>query len=131
MADDVWSALVRGALAFAHSRAGELTGTSFKDTGALVSSLVDGSKEGTSKARLETLKQEIADLKPLVKAVADAVKGKVNDARTAVTDMANELGTDPFTFEAAGGAATELGYVMIARRGVGPSRNPARYVTKI
>src|SRR5688500_9246343 len=42
MADDVWTALVKGSLAFAHSRAGDLVGDSFKDTGALVTSLGDG-----------------------------------------------------------------------------------------
>ncbi len=114
MTDDVWSALTRGVLGFAHSRAGDLTGSSFKDTGSLIASLFDNSPDGTTKTRLGTLKQDINDLSPLVQQVADAIKGKVNDAKTAVTNMANELGTDPFTIEAAGRGATELAFVLIA-----------------
>ena len=114
MPDDVWSGLVQGSLAFAHSRAGELTQTSFKDTGALVGSLFDGSPAGTAKQRLDQLKKDIKNLEAAVKPVVDAVKPKVKDAGDAVTRMAGELGTTPFTFEGAGRAATELAYVLIA-----------------
>lgn len=114
MADDVWSALVKGSLAFAHSRAGDLTKTSFKDAGSLAGSLFDGSPQGSAKQRLNQLKQDIKDLKAAVQPVVDAIKPKAKDAADAVGRMATELGTDPFTWEAAGRTATELAYVLIA-----------------
>src|SRR5262245_39862789 len=114
MPDGVWLALARSSLAFAHSRAGELTQTSFKDAGSLVGSLFDGSPPGTAKTRLDQLTKDIQNLVAAVKPVVDAVKPKAKDAAAAVARMANELGTNPFTFEAAGRAGTELAYVLIA-----------------
>ncbi|PPK73925.1 hypothetical protein B0F87_11336 [Methylobacter tundripaludum] len=114
MADDVWTALVKGALGFAHSRAGDLTGTSFKDTGSLVSSLFDNSPAGSTKERLKKLKEDIDALSKDIEVIVKAIDLQINAAKTAVQNMAKELGTDPFNFEAAGRAATELGYVLIA-----------------
>ncbi|WP_085316832.1 DUF6603 domain-containing protein [Derxia lacustris] len=114
MAENVWTALVKGCLAFAHSRAGDLVGESFSDSGSLVKSLFDGSPAGTAKTRLDELKKDIKDLKPQVEPLVKALKPKIDAGKTAVTNMAKELGTDPFTFEAAGRAATELGYLLIA-----------------
>ena len=114
MTDNVWAALVQGCLGFAHSRAGDLVGTSFKDSGALVGSLFDNSPAGTAKDRLQTLKADIAAVKDEVKPLIDAIKPQIDQAKTAVTNMANELGTNPFTFEAAGRAATELAFVLTA-----------------
>lgn len=114
MPDDVWSALAKGSLAFSHSHAGKITGTTFKDSGSLVSSLADGSPPGTTKLRFEQLKKDFKDLKPQVQKISDAVKGEAKKAKDAVANMAKELETDPFTWEAAARAATELSYVMIA-----------------
>lgn len=113
MSDDVWSALVKGVLGFAHSRAGDMVGDSFKDTGSFLKSLFDGSS-GTTKAAIEKIKTDVEDLKPIGKALADALKPKFEAAKTAVTNMATEIGTDPFTLEAAARASTELAYVLIA-----------------
>jgi hypothetical protein len=114
MADDVWSGLSKGALAFGHSRAGQLTGSAFSDTGALVTSLFDSSPAGTSKTRLEQLKEDVKNLSAAAEPVINAVKPEVTKAKTAVQSMANELGTDPFTWEAAARAATDLADVLIA-----------------
>jgi hypothetical protein len=114
MAENVWAALVKGCLGFAHSRAGELVGTSFNDTGSLVTSVFDNSPAGTTKARLQALKDDIAADSAAIKPVIDAIQPQINAAKTAVTNMANELGASPFTFEAAGRAATELAFVLIA-----------------
>jgi len=112
--DDVWSALAKGCLAFSHSHAGKITGSSFKDSGSLVSSLADGSPPGTTKARFEQLKKDIKDLKEDIKPLVKAIEKQAADAKVAVTNMATELGTSPFTWEAAARAATELSYFMIA-----------------
>jgi hypothetical protein len=114
MADDVWTALVKGSLAFAHSRAGDVVGDSFKDTGSLVTSLFDGSPAGTAKTRLEQLKTDIKNLSAAVKPIIDAVTPEVNKGKAAVTQMATELGTTPFTMAAAGRAAVELGHLLQA-----------------
>jgi hypothetical protein len=114
MADDVWTALVKGSLGFAHSRAGELTGTSFKDTGSLVSSLFDHSPAGSTKDRLKKLKDDLEALSKDVDAIVKALNDQIAAAKTAVQNMANDIGTDPFTLEAAGRAATELGYLLKA-----------------
>jgi hypothetical protein len=112
--DAVWSALAKGCLAFSHSHAGKITGSSFKDSGSLVSSLADGSPPGTTKARFEQLKKDIKDLKEEIKPIVKAIEKQAADAKVAVTNMATELGTSPFTWEAAARAATELSYFMIA-----------------
>ncbi len=114
MADDVWTALVKGTLVFTHSRAGEVVGDSFSDTGSLVTSLFDSSPAGTAKTRLDQLKKDIANGEEVAKPVVDAVKPEVLKGKTAVVAMAGELGTSPFTMEAAARAATELGKVLQA-----------------
>ena len=114
MTENVWAALVQGCLGFAQSRAGGLVGGAFKDTGSLVGSLFDNAPAGTAKDRLDQLKKDIDALKDAIKPVIEAIKSQIDAAKTAVTNMANELKTDPFTFEAAGRAATELSYVLIA-----------------
>ena len=99
MAEDVWSALVQGVLAFAHSRAGVLTGTTFKDSEALVGALAaDPTVQGVAKARLEQLKTDIKNLSDVGKKIADAIKPQVDQATKAVQDMGTELGKSPFTW---------------------------------
>jgi hypothetical protein len=114
MADDVWSALAKGSLAFAHSRAGDLTQTSFKDAGSLVGSLFDGSPAGTAKQRLDQLKTDIKNADLAVKPLVDAITLKAKAAVDAANRLATQIGTNPFTLEAAGRAATELASVLIA-----------------
>jgi hypothetical protein len=114
MPNDVWSALAKGCLGFAHSRVGDMTGTTFNDTGSLVTSLFDHSPLGTAKTRLDQLKRDVDSLSAAAQPVIDAVKPEVAKAKLAVGNMARELETAPFSLEAAGRAATELAYVMIA-----------------
>ena len=113
MANDVWSALVKGCVAFSHTQAGSLVRTSLKDTGSLVSSLLPGST-GIAKDRLSKLKKDLnaaGDAFAPIKKAVDAESKKASDA---VAQMAKELDTDPFTWEAATRAATELSYVLIS-----------------
>ena len=81
MADDVWSALVQGVLAFARSGIGTLTDTAFKDTGALVKALHDDSQPGTVKARLDQLETDIKNLAAAGKKIVDAVQPEVTKAK--------------------------------------------------
>ena len=111
MADDVWSALGKGCLAFSHSHAGKMTGTTFKDAGSLVSSLADGSQAGATKLYFEQLKKDIRPAATKNQADRSRNRNEAAKAKLAVGNMATELGTEPFTWEAAARAATELGYV--------------------
>ncbi|MEP6491827.1 MAG: DUF6603 domain-containing protein [bacterium] len=113
MSDDVWSALARGCVAFSHTQAGALVVTSFKDSGSLVTSLIPGST-GTAKDRLTQLKKDLSAAGDAFKPITKAIDAEAKKAKDAVANMAKELGTDPFTWEAAARAATELGYVLIA-----------------
>ena len=70
MSDDIIESFGRGFAGFAHSRAGELVGSSFSSTGSLVASLFDGT-EGTTKAAFGKLK---ADIDALVKALVEVCR---------------------------------------------------------
>lgn len=113
MSNDVWSALAHGCVAFSHTQAGTLVGTSFKDAGSLVASLIPGFT-GTAKDRLTQLKKDISAAGDAFKPITKAIEAEAKKAKDAVANMATELGTDPFTWEAAARATTELGYVLIA-----------------
>jgi len=113
LSDDVWSGLARGCVAFSHTQAGALVGTSFKDAGSLVSSLIPGST-GVANDRLKQLKTDISAAGDAFKPIIKAIEVEAKKAKDAVANMAKELGTDPFTWEAAARATTELGYVLVA-----------------
>src|SRR5690242_13562613 len=93
---DVWSELSRGCLAFTHTHADAITTTTFKDTVALVQSLLDQSPPGVAKTRLEQLKKAISDSTAEAKPVVDAVEPQAAKAKAAVANMAKELATNPF-----------------------------------
>lgn len=115
MAQDVWTGLVKGVLAFGQTRAAGLVGDSFKDTGSFVGTLAeDRGLTQEVKDKFKKLKEDIEALVDAAKPVVDAVKPKIEAAKTAVTNMATELETSPFTIEAAARAATELAFVLIA-----------------
>lgn len=116
MATDIWTALVKGTLAFGHTRAAGFVGDAFKDTGSFVAALANDPVAQTpdTKSRFETLKQDIKDAKASVQPVVDAIEKQIKDAKEAIAKMAVELGTDPFTIEAAARAATELAFVLKA-----------------
>ncbi|MCA9300489.1 MAG: hypothetical protein KDA28_15570, partial [Phycisphaerales bacterium] len=115
MAESVWTGLVKGILSFGQTRAAQLVGDSFSDTGSFVGALAEG--DGISpevKQRFETLKTDIEQLVNAVQPIVNAVKPKIDAAKTAVQNMAAELQTSPFTLEAAARAAIELGFVLKA-----------------
>ncbi|MFT4013709.1 MAG: FIVAR domain-containing protein [Paracoccus sp. (in: a-proteobacteria)] len=113
MADDIFSAFGRGFVAFAHTRAADLVGDSFSDTGKLVSSLADG-QEGTTKTAFETLKQDIQQLTDIGKAVAAEIKPEIDAAKAAVQEMATELGAAEFQADELARALTALGKLLNA-----------------
>jgi hypothetical protein len=65
MANDVWTALVKGTLAFGQTRAAGFVGDAFKDSGSFVAALAEDPIAQTPdiKSRFEKLKQDIRDAK--------------------------------------------------------------------
>jgi Family of unknown function (DUF6603) len=116
MAQDIWTVLVKGILAFGHSRAAGFVGDAFKDAGSFVGALAEDPIAQTpdTKSRFDTLKQNIKDADGSVQPVVDAIDKQIKAAKDAIAKMAAELGTDPFTIEAAARAATELSIVLQA-----------------
>ena len=112
MADDIWSALAQGAIAFAQARASTLAQTTFKDAEALAKSLRDGAPAGIGKTRLGQLHQDIQDGDAAVQLVVDAIASKAKAAADAVARMVADIATVPFTFNAATQAASELAIVL-------------------
>lgn len=113
MADDVFSAFGRGFVAFAHTRAADLVGDSFSDSGKLVSSLADG-QEGTTKTAFDALKADIEQLTDIGKALADTLKTEIADGKAAVQEMATELGAAQFQADELARALTALGKLLVA-----------------
>lgn len=95
MTDDVFSAFGRGFVAFAHTRAADLVGDSFNDSGSLITSLADG-KQGTTKTAFDAVKADVEALGDIGKALKAAIEKEITDGKAAVVEMAGELGHDPF-----------------------------------
>ncbi len=113
MADDVVSAFGKGVVGFAHSRAGELVGDSFSGSGALVASLFDGTS-GTTKQAFKKLKEDIDALSPLIEDLVEKLEKQIKDGKDAVTEIAGELGHDPFGAGEVLRALTALGKLLVA-----------------
>lgn len=113
MADDVFTAFGRGFVAFAHTKAADLVGDSFKDTGSLITSLADG-KTGTTKTAFDTLKADVQALGAIGTAIKNAIDKEITDGKAAVQEMAAELGADPFQADELARALTALGKLLVA-----------------
>lgn len=113
MADNVWTSLVQGILAFGRTRAADAVAGSFADTGNFVEALFDAFGDGEVvtqevKDRFEELKEGIKDNKDWVKPIVDRLKPQFAEAKAGVLAAKTELETSPFTMEAAARAAIEL-----------------------
>jgi Family of unknown function (DUF6603) len=111
---DVWTALVKGTLAFGHTRAAGFVGDAFKDAGSFVSALAEDPLARTPdlKGRFDKLKQEIKG--GSAQSIVAAIDLQITAAKGAIAKVAVELGTVPFSIEAAGRAATDLAVVLNA-----------------
>ncbi len=102
MAEDVWTALVKGVLAFGQSRASDLVQDSFQDAGGLVQKLGAGVNDQNTKTALQTLEDDIKNLTAEGQAVVDACKADFKSANDALTACGADLSANPFTLAAAG-----------------------------
>ncbi|MGI9065366.1 MAG: hypothetical protein ACR2HX_03050 [Pyrinomonadaceae bacterium] len=114
MADDVWSALIKGYLAFIHTRAGDMAETSAADSVSLVGSLIPGASEGKPKENLKKLKSDFAAAGDAFKPIMKEIEKELASIKDSVNKMGAELGKSPFTWEAAAAATTHLGYILVA-----------------
>jgi hypothetical protein len=114
MADDVWSALVKGYLGFAHTRAGDMAETSAADSVSLVGSLIPGASEGKPKEHLKKLKKDFEAAGDAFKPIMKEIEKEIASIKDSVNKMGAELGKSPFNWENAAGAATHLGYILVA-----------------
>jgi hypothetical protein len=113
MSDDIFSSFGRGFVAFAHTRAANLVGDSFSDSGKLIVSLADG-KTGTTKTAFDAVKDDVKNLTDIGKALKEAIDKEITDGKSAVQEMASELGHDPFGAGETMRALTALGKLLVA-----------------
>jgi hypothetical protein len=114
VAEDVWTALVKGVLAFGQSRASDLVRDSFQDTGTLVHALGGGVNDQPTKDALHALEDDVKNLTAEGQVIVDVCKADIQSAADAVTACAADLAANPFTLAAAARAATEIANVLIA-----------------
>ena len=113
MSDNAIKAFGRGFAGFAHSRAGDLVGSSFNDTGALVASLFDGTT-GTTKAAFASLKADSDALVPRVQALVTEIQAEIDKGKAAVQEMATEIAKTPFEVDELARVLTALGKLLVA-----------------
>jgi hypothetical protein len=114
MADDVWAALVKGYLGFVQTRAGAMAESSAADSVSLVGSLIPGATDGKPKEYLKKVKQDFEAAGDEFKPIMKAIEGDLASIKDSIAKMTPELKKDPFTWEAAAAAATQLGYVLVS-----------------
>lgn len=107
MSDDIFSAFGKGFVAFVHTRAADLVGDTFSDTGTLIETLADG-QQGSTKTAFDAVKSDVEQLAGIGAALKAAIDKEINDAKAAVQEMAAELGADPFQPDELARALTAL-----------------------
>lgn len=110
---DVATGFMQAVSAFAASRLGRTSATSFKDAGSLMASLADG-VPGTTKPAFDRLRADIEANVDLVKPIV----AKIDQQTAVIKKMANESTADaaiaPFTAMLAGRIATRVGTAVLA-----------------
>jgi hypothetical protein len=114
MADDVWTALMKGYLSFAHTRAGDMAESSAADSGSLVESLIPGATEGKPKEHLKKLKQDFSAAGDAFKPIMKEIETDIAAIKDSIAKMGLELEKSPFKWEHAAATATHLAYVLVS-----------------
>lgn len=110
---DVATGFLQAISGFAASRLGRAAGTTFKDSGSLMESLVDG-VPGSTKARFDQLKDDIDG----AKAIVEPIIKKIDAQTTLIGKMASESIADAkaadFTADMAARISSRIGTALIA-----------------
>lgn len=111
MSDDVFSAFGRGFAGFAQSRAGDLVGDSFSDTGKLIESIFG---DASFKEALDKLKADIKALSATIETVKKAIDAEVEKGKAAAIEMADEVGKPDFGVDELARFMTALVKLLVA-----------------
>lgn len=111
---DVATGFLKGIEAFGNSRLGEMSATTFKDTGSFLEALVTSFSAGEIKAKFEQLKADIDAAKPTVEAIAKSIKNQTETIRTNVQDSIADLKSDDFNLDVAARVAVRIGTALAA-----------------
>ena len=111
---DVATGFLRGIEAFGNSRLGELSGTTFKDTGSFLESLVTSFSASDIKNKFNQLKADINAAKPLVEAIAKSIENQTKTIKTNVQESIADLERDDFDMDVAARVAVRIGTALAA-----------------
>ena len=111
---DVATGFFKGIEAFGNSRLGELSCTTFKDTGSFLESLVTSFSAGEIKSKFNQLKADIQAAKPLVQAIAKSIENQTKTIKTNVQESITDLQTDDFDLDVAARVAVRIGTALAA-----------------
>ncbi|MET0784761.1 MAG: DUF6603 domain-containing protein [Leifsonia flava] len=111
---DIGTGFLNGIEAFANSRLGEMSGTSFKDTVPFLESIVTFGIVGDVKPTFEKLKADIKAAVALVEPIAKAIKKQTDLIAKMVKESADDIDKDDFDVDTASRVAVRLGMALAA-----------------
>lgn len=111
---DIAAGFLKGIESFGNSRLGELSGTTFKDTGSFLEALVTSFSAGEIKTKFNQLKADIEAAKPSVEAIAKSIENQTKTIKTNVQESIADLGNDDFDLDVAARVAVRLGVTLAA-----------------
>lgn len=110
---DVGTGFLNGIEAFANSRVGHMSGTTFKDTGPFLDSIVrfDGAALET---RFERLKTDIKAMEPIFDEIGKKIKKQTELIAKMVKESADDIDKDDFNVDTASRVAVRIGMALAA-----------------
>jgi len=110
---DVGTGFLNGIEAFANARLGHMAGTTFKDTGPFLDSIVtfDGAERRTS---FEKLKADIKAMEPIFDEIGKKIKKQTELIAKMVKESADDIKKDDFNVDTAARVAVRIGTALAA-----------------
>ena len=111
---DIATGFLKGIESFCNSRLGELSGTTFKDTGSFIKSIVTSFSSEEISVRFTTLKADIEASAPIVEAIAKSIENQTKTIKKNIEESAEDLKADDFNIDLAARVAVRIGTVLAA-----------------
>lgn len=111
---DIGTGFLNGIEAFANSRLGDMSGTSFKDTVPFLESIVTFGVVDDVKPTFAKLKADIKADIALVKPIADKIKKQTDLIAKMVKESADDIDKDDFNVDTAARVAVRIGMALAA-----------------
>ena len=111
---DIGTGFLKGIEAFGNSRLGEMSGTTFKDTGSFLEALVTSFSAGEIKTKFNQLKADIEAAKPSVEAIAKSIENQTKTIKTNVQESITDLEQRRLRHDVAARVAVRLGVTLAA-----------------